>query len=193
MKIYSRPDALDKKYKPLILQWLADTFGYEGEYPHNFQDQYINWSISQGYLSIHFDFRCPAQEKLFSIIPMQFKGAPQFGTLKIVNDSSFYLHFERFITPVQPRILNSSIMEKHSQYDAEEGTTFFTYDWRVSLSDGSTIKYHNQSKECNLMEDSDYFKSYIQTKQFTEFLDDIYTKNQLKQQDHVNTENISKS
>src|ERR1043165_4749755 len=93
---YKRTDGLDRKYKPLILKWLCQLFNYK-DYPHDFKDQYITWGIWDGELTVMFDHRQECQNKLISLIPPQFLGCPQYGTLKIVNEDTFYLPLKRLL------------------------------------------------------------------------------------------------
>ena len=55
-KPYKRLDASDKKYKPLIIKWLANLFGYEN-YPNSFKDHWITYNIWDGELSVSFDLK----------------------------------------------------------------------------------------------------------------------------------------
>jgi len=89
---YRRLNALDKKMKPLILKWLSNLFGYEN-YPNSFKDQWIYWSIWDGKLTVSFDLRQEEQVKLLSLIHPRFLGCPQYVTLKIVNEQTFFISF----------------------------------------------------------------------------------------------------
>jgi len=118
-KSYKKLDALDKKYKPKIIKWLCSLFGYV-DYPHSFKDQWIIWNIWDGELSISFDLRQPEQEKLLSMIHPRFIGCPQSGTLKIVNEKSFYLSLKRLLHINYPNIVSHRLNQKVHHKDKRQ-------------------------------------------------------------------------
>jgi hypothetical protein len=115
---YRKLDALDKKYKPLILKWLSGLFGYEN-YPHSFKDQWITWNIWDGELSVSFDLRQEEQVRLLSLIHPRFLGCPQYKTLKVVNEKSFYLQLKQLLYIEYPGIKGSKKISqtKHKDND----------------------------------------------------------------------------
>jgi len=173
-KPYLKLDALDKKHKPLILKWLTNLFGYEN-YPHSFKDQWINWSIWDGELSVSFDSRQEEQVKLLSLIHPRFLGCPQYQTLKIVNEKNFYLQLKQLLHIEYPEIKSSTLIKKTNNRGGTGGwhspsDDFYTYDWEVFLSDGSSIMYNNQKEKMDLIKGDFVYNSIIQERAFTEFL-----------------------
>lgn len=165
---YIQKDCLDMEIKPLVLKWLCDKFGYKS-YPHSHADQWINWHIFDGRLSIGFDHRQEEQVKLLSLIPCQLRGAPQSGTLKIVNDDYFYLQLKDAVHIKYPEITGHRLINKEKHVD-NDGDTFYVYNWEVSLSDGTSIKYRNQNANMDLTKRSFSYDSIIQERCFVEFL-----------------------
>lgn len=166
------PDASDKKYKPLILEWLARTFGYEN-YPHSFKDQWINWTIWDNILTVSFDFRQDEQKKLFDHIPDRLKGCPQSRTLKIVNENSFYVPIVSIFRKEYPLIITSKLVNKIKHVD-NDGDIFFVYYWRVELANGKAISYSNQAEKMDLAYRSYSYDHYIDTMNFCHFLESEY-------------------
>jgi hypothetical protein len=171
---YNKVDALDKKLKPLIIKWLAKTFGYDN-YPHSFKDQWIIWGVCDGTLSVSFDLRQEEHIKLLSLIHPRFLGCPQYKTLKIVNEKSFYIELNRFLNIQYPEIVSSKLLRK-TRVDGGTGgwrspsDDFYTYDWDVFLSDGSSVVYHNQTDKMDMVKGSFTYNSIIQERAFTAFL-----------------------
>ena len=168
---YRKLDALDKKYKPLILKWLSSLFGYEN-YPHSFKDQWINWDIWDGELSVSFDLRQEEQVKLLSLIHPRFLWCPQYKTLKVVNEKSFYLHLKQLLHIEYPEIKGSKKIDQTKHKD-NDGDTFYTYDWEVFLSDGSSILYHNQKDKMDMVKGDFIYNATIQERAFVKFLDGV--------------------
>lgn len=168
---YQKVDAFDKKSKPLILKWLSSLFGYEN-YPHSFKDQWINWNIWNGELSVSFDLRQEEQVKLLSLIHPCFLGCPQFKTLKVVNEKSFYLHLKRLLHIEYPEIKDSKKINQTKHTD-NDGDTFYTYDWEVFLSDGSSILYHNQKDKMDMVKGDFIYNATIQERAFVKFLQGV--------------------
>lgn len=174
MKIFVKTDALDKKSKPLVLKWLSNHFGYK-DYPHSFKDQWINWRVWDGELTVGFDSRVEEQNKLKSMLPVRLMGTPQHRTLKIVNEDSFYLRLETIIHIYYPDIISSSLVSKIKQQGGTRGwhspsDDFYTYDWEVVLSDGSSIMYHNQEDKMDMIKGSYIYNAIIQEREFLKFL-----------------------
>ena len=175
MEIYKRPNGLDKKYKPMILKWLCNLVGYK-DYPHSFKDQWINWSIWNGELTISFDDkRTEEHKRLLELIPGTFLGVPQYITLKIVNKTTFYLSLERIASISYPDITDSKLINKNKHPDGEGGS-FYSYDWQVFLSDGSSVHYHNQVEIMDMKKGDYLYNCIIQTRFFTRFLDKRFYK-----------------
>lgn len=172
---YNKLNALDKTYKPLILKWLCDLFKYEN-YPHSFKDQWIIWNIWDGKLSVSFDTRQDEQNLLISKIHPRFLGCPQYKTLKIVNEDSFYLNLESLLHINYPEIIGKKLIRQTKHKD-DDGDTFYTYDWEVFLNDDTSIMYHNQSNIMDMVKNDYIYNSTIQQRAFTEFLDNNYGRN----------------
>lgn len=168
---YRKLSALDKKVKPLILKWLSNLFGYEN-YPHSFKDQWITWNIWNGELSVSFDLRQEEQVKLLSLIHPRFLGCPQYKTLKVVNEKSFYLHLKQLLHIEYPEIKGSKKINATKHKD-NDGDTFYTYDWEVFLSDGSSILYHNQKDKMDMVKGDFIYNATIQERAFVKFLDGV--------------------
>jgi hypothetical protein len=175
---YKTIDALDKKYKPLILKWLAKHFRYEN-YPHSFKDQWINWQVWDGDLTVSFDLRQEEHEKLLYMIHPRFLGCPQHKTLKIVNEDTFHLQMKQLLCIEYPTIKKSYMIDKTRHVD-NDGDEFFTYDWEVILSDDSSIMYHNQKNNMDMVKGDFIYNATIQQRAFTRFLDGLNTKNDEK-------------
>jgi len=174
LKPYKRRDCLDKHCKPLILDWLASLFGYK-DYPHSFKDQWISWNIWDGELSIGFDLRQEEQSRLLSLIHPRFLGCPQSGTLKVVNEKNFYLQLSRLLHIEYPEIKNSKLVSKNKHSGGTGGWSspsddFYTYDWEVFLSDGTSLLYNNQSEKMDLKKGDFIYNSIIQERAFVKFL-----------------------
>jgi len=168
---YRKLDALDKKYKPLILKWLSGLFGYEN-YPHSFKDQWITWNIWDGELSVSFDLRQEEQVRLLSLIHPRFLGCPQYKTLKVVNEKSFYLQLKQLLYIEYPEIKGSKKISQTKHKD-NDGDIFHTYDWEVFLSDGSSILYHNQKDKMDMRQGDFIYNATIQERAFVKFLQGI--------------------
>jgi len=168
---YRKLSALDKKVKPLILKWLSNLFGYEN-YPNSFKDQWITWNIWNGELSVSFDLRQEEQVKLLSLIHPRFLGCPQYKTLKVVNEKSFYLHLKQLLHIEYPEIKGSKKIDQTKHKD-NDGDTFYTYDWEVFLSDGSSILYHNQKDSMDMVKGDFIYNATIQERAFVKFLEGV--------------------
>lgn len=176
--MYKKIDSLDKKYRPIILDWLNSLFKPETPYSHSFADQWINWTIWDGELSIRFDLRNEAQKELLSAIHPRFLGCPQIGTLKVVNENSFYLSLKSLLHIEYPEIIGSKLLIRHKERGGKGGwhspsDDFYTYDWCVSLADGSDIFYHNQEPEMDMVKGGFKYNASIQERAFIRFLDKL--------------------
>lgn len=170
-KAFRKIDSLDKKYKPLILKWLSNVFGYEN-YHNSFRDQFIIWDTWDGQLTVIFDTRGEEQARLLSLIHPRFIGTPQYGTLKIVNTNTFYLDLNTIIRIKYPDIINSNLIHKNKHVD-NDGDIFYTYDWEVFLSDGTSIYYNNQSEKMDMIKGDFIYNSTIQQRTFIKFLNNL--------------------
>jgi len=172
--MYRKQDALDKKVKILILDWLSKLFGYDN-YPHSFKDQWINWSVRDGELSVSFDSRQSEQIKLLSLIHPCFLGCPQFRTLKIVNEKVFYLRLKQLLPIKYPEITGSKLLSKDKQRGGTGGWSspsddFYTYDWEVFLNDGSSVFYRNQNNNMDMEYKGFTYNAIIQERSFVRYL-----------------------
>ncbi len=172
MAPYKRIDGLDKTIKPLIMKWLADLFKYEN-YPHSHADQWITWNVWDGNLTVGFDFRQPEHIILFAHIHPRFKGVPQYQTLKIVNEKSFYLDLKQLLHLKYPNILSSRLVNKTAHKD-NDGDIFYSYDWEVFLDDDTSIMYHNQKEKMDMVKGDFIYNSIIQERAFVNFLKEKY-------------------
>jgi hypothetical protein len=171
---YHAVDALDKKYKPLILKWLSSLFGYKN-YPHSFKDQFISWNIWDGELTVTFDLRQEEQAKLLSLIHPRFLGCPQYKTLKVVNEDSFYLQLRDLLYIKYPEITGNIFLSRRNQRGGTGGChsasdDFYTYDWEVFLSDGTSLFYHNQKDKMDMVKGGFIYNARIQERAFVNFL-----------------------
>ena len=172
--MYRKQDALDKKVKPLILDWLSKLFDYDN-YPHSFKDQWINWSVWDGELSVSFDLRQEEQVKLLSFIHPRFLGCPQYKTLKVVNENNFYLRLKQLLPINYPEITGSKLLSKDKQRGGTGGWSspsddFYTYDWEVFLNDGSSVFYHNQNDKMDMEYKGFTYNAIIQERAFVRYL-----------------------
>ena len=174
MQIYKSFDALDKTMKPLILDWLADIFGY-GQFEHSFKDQWVRWSVYGRYVSVGLDNRVPEQLKLWSLIPDKLKGCLQRTTLKVVNKDSFYLDIDRVVNLKYPDIVKSSVHTKVKHTD-DDGDVFYCYEWLVELSDGSAVIYNNQKDVMDMVKCDYSYMRLIEERAFVQFITDKYKK-----------------
>lgn len=174
---YRAKDALDKKYKPLILKWISNLFGYDN-YPHSFRDQWINWNVWDGLLTVSFDLRQKEHKKLLSLIHPCFLGCPQYKTLKVVNEKTFYLELKQLLHIEYPEIIDSKLLSKDKQRGGSGGwhsasDDFYTYDWEVFLSDGSSLFYRNQKDTMDMVKGDFIYNARIQERAFVNFLQDF--------------------
>lgn len=174
---YRKLSVLDKKVKSLILKWLSGLFGYEN-YPHSFKDQWIAWNIWEGELSVSFDSRPEEQIKMLSLIHPRFLGCPQYKTLKVVNDKTFYLQLNQLLHIEYPEITGSKLLLKEKQRGGTGGwhsasDDFYTYDWEVFLSDGSSLFYHSQKCTMDMVKGDFIYNATIQERAFVNFLGGI--------------------
>lgn len=172
---YKKINSLDKICKPLILKWISNLFGFK-DYPHSFKDQHINWSILDGELSVSFDLRHEEQKKLLSHINPRFLGTPQFMTLKVVNENTFYVQLKRFMFISYPDITHSQLISKHKESNGVNGWTSpsdysYTHVWEVFLSDKTSILYTNEKDVMDMNDDE--LKHIIQEREFVKFLNQI--------------------
>lgn len=175
-EIYYKITASDKTYKPLILSWLSEVFNYRG-YPHDYKDQWINWSIYGGQLSISFDDRSEGQRELVKIIHPRFMGVPQYQTLRVVNKDSFYLDIHSLLSIEYPKITSHTLLRKTPHEDGD-GDIFYTYDWRIYLDDGTSIHHQNQRNIMTLKHGEYSYKSIIDERAFINFLNSKFDINE---------------
>jgi len=95
--------------------------------------------------------------------------------LKIVNEKTFYLQLKQLLHIEYPDILNSKLLSKNKQQGGSSGwystsDTFYTYDWEVFLSDGSSLVYHNQKDKMDMVKGDFIYNSIIQERAFINFL-----------------------
>ncbi len=169
MAPYKKLDASDKKYKSLILKWMAKQFNYP-DYPHSFKDQFINWNIWDSELTIIFDSRQLEQMKLLSLIPPQMVGAVQYKSLLIVNKHTFNIRIEKLGAIEYPEINGYTLIKEVTQFD-NDGDIFYEYNWEISLTDGTSIEYNNQDEYPNLNKGDIIYNSIIQERFFCNFLE----------------------
>lgn len=174
---YRKLDVLDKKCKPLILKWLSSLFGYN-DYPHSFKDQWITYNIWDGELSISFDSRQEEQVKLLSLIHPRFLGCPQYKTLKVVNEKSFYIQLKHLLHIEYPEINGSKLIRRNKINGGTGGwhsasDDFYTYDWEVFLSDGSSLFYNTQKDKMDMVKGDFVYNATIQERAFVKFLNCI--------------------
>lgn len=172
--LYQKLSTSDKKVKPLILKWLSNLFDYKN-YPNSFKDQWITWNIWNGELIISFDLRLEEQVKLLSLIHPRFLGCVQYKTLKIVNENNFYLQLEQLLHIEYPEITGNKLLSKDKQSGGTSGwhsvsDDFYTYNWEVFLSDGSSLFYHNQKDRMDMFKGDFIYNSTIQERAFVNFL-----------------------
>lgn len=174
MKPYELINALDNKYKPLILKWLSKVFGYDN-YPHSYKDQWINWKVWDGELSISFDLRQEEQAKLLSLIPPNFLGRPQYKTLKIVNEKVFYLRLDDFLYVEYPKIVGSKRINKIAHKSSDD--IFYVYHWEVFLDDHTSVVYSNQKDKMDMVKGDFNYNTTLQERAFVEFLENFDKQN----------------
>jgi hypothetical protein len=155
--------------KSSILKWLCKLFEYP-DYPHSFKDQWIGWSIWDGQLTVSFDLRQPEQVKLLSLIHPRFLGCPQYKTLKIVNENTFYLQLNSLFTINYPTILSYKHIKtiKHKDNDGDD---FYEYYWEITLSDNTIITHISQTM--TLKENNVLYRNTIEERMFLDFLKTI--------------------
>lgn len=171
VSVYKCKDALDKEIKPLILKWLAGLFGYEN-YPHSFKDQWVRWSFSVNNekISIGFDHHGTEEHrKLLSLIHPRFLGTPQYNTLKIVNEDSFYISLSDIVHIEYPNIIGHKLEQKVRHTD-NDGDVFYVYYWTVFLSDGTGIAYQNQTDKMDMVKHDWHYTRYLNERAFVTFL-----------------------
>lgn len=164
---YKKVGALDKKIRPLILTWLCSLVGID--YKHDWRDQWISWNIWDGRLSISLDQGVDAQKELFEALPMENKGTKQYKTGILVNKDVLYYSVEDIVDVSYPEISNHILKYKHRHVD-NDGDEFFTYDWQVFLSDGTSIMYNNQYWHMDLKKGDYIYNATIQERAYVTFL-----------------------
>lgn len=168
-------NCLDKKYKLMILSWLANKVSknFMKKYKHDFRDQWIIWSIYDDTIFIMLDFRVDAQKQLFDKLPDKNKGCLQKGTGKLVNKKTLYFPLEPEIETPFPKIIKHELFQtiKHKDND---GDKFYEYYWEVFLEDGTSIEYRNQDSKMDLTEKSLKYMWMLQERAFRQFLDGNY-------------------
>lgn len=164
----------EKLTKIHILSWLAEIANYD--FNHSYSDQFITWSIQDDRIWIALDFRQKSQAELFEKLPLKYKGIRQDGTGLMVNMNSIYINLNDFFPIEYPDIISSKLVNSQKHQSTEKGgwyirgEYFYTYDWEVLLSDGDTIKYHNQRPKMDMIKGDFYYKNRILTKELHKFL-----------------------
>jgi len=170
-KNFYKPIGGDNRvYKPKVLRWLCKVFDHR-DFPHSFKDQWINWNVWNGKITVSFDMRQKEHLDLLAKIPPQLLGIPQYKTLKIVNKNTFYLPIKTLLAVDYPTILAHKLIAKDTHKDGEGGF-FCTYDWQVFLADNSSIYYHNQNDKMDMKYRGFTYDSRIQERAFIRFLDE---------------------
>lgn len=165
------------KYKPKILDWLASLVNHT--FTHHFSDKWISVNIWDNQLSISFDFRQPNQTELFDKLPNEIKGCLQHGTGKLVNEKTLYFKVSEIIPFEYPIIVSSKLVKTNKHQESEKGgwyikgSYWYSYDWELALSDGSTIEYSNQKNTMDLKETDVIFKTRIEEKEFYKFIENL--------------------
>jgi hypothetical protein len=170
----------DKAIKIYVLKWLCELFGFT-DYPHSFKDQFITWNIWNGVLNVGFDFRQLEHEQLFALIHPRFKGTPQKRTLKIVNETSFYLNLDDLLDIEYPAITGHTLVAQTKHKGGKggwysESDAFYTYKWKVNLADGSVIDYENQMQTMDLKQGDYIYNVRIQERAFVKYITDKFNK-----------------
>lgn len=165
------------KYKPKILDWLSSLVNHT--FTHHFSDKWISVNISNNQLSISFDFRQPNQVELFDKLPNEIKGCLQDGTGKLVNKKTLYFKVSEIVTFEYPTIISSKLITNVKHQESEKGGWYIkgkyynSYDWELTLSDGSTIEYSNYKDTMDLKETDLIFKTKIEEKEFYKFIENL--------------------
>lgn len=108
-------------------------------------------------------------------------GQIQSHTLKIVNTTYFYLPLDKLLTIDYPEIVGHKLIHKvkHNSGSGgwiDKGEFFYTYDWEVTLSDNTTILYHNQKDTMDMVRDSFIYRDKINERAFISFLQKYQSK-----------------
>jgi hypothetical protein len=161
------------KYKPAVLNWLSEMVNYKFE--HHYSDKWINVNIRGEQLSISFDTRQNNQVELFKKLPECLKGVKNIYTGELVNKHNLYFKITEICKFEYPKIISSKVIKKNKHQETEKGwyikgSYWYSYDWEVTLSDGTTINYHNQNEKMDLKEDSNTFKTKICEREFYKFV-----------------------
>lgn len=161
----------DQKSK--VLDWLSSLVDHE--FTHHFSDNFISVNIWDDVLTIGLDFRQPNQTELFEKLPQQIKGCLQRGTGKLVNTNTLYFKVSDVCKVDYPDITGSELIKKDEHQSGsggwiDVGEYFYTYDWRVNLSDGTFVEYHTQKDTMDLTENHVIYKTLIQKREFLNFI-----------------------
>lgn len=157
---YTKLDVNKKQqYSPKIIKYICNTFGYEN-YPHSFKDKFITWYIWEGKLVVSFDLR---QKEHVALLSQCNAG----NHIRIPLSSILQIYY--------PKIMGSKLVRKRKEHGGVGGfisasDDFYSYEWNVSLSDGSIIIYENQKNEMDMTEHDVLYMSIIQERAFVGFL-----------------------
>jgi hypothetical protein len=167
--------------KPQVLDWLASLVNIQ--FNHHFSDRWVKINIWDNVLTISLDFRQPAQKELFDLLPDSYKGVKQIGTNKLVNKTTLYFKISDLFPINYPDIIKSELINKKKHQSGsggwiDVGDFFYTYDWLVYLSDGTTIKHHNQNKTMDMIKDDCIYNTKIQKREFINFIKNNILKTQ---------------
>lgn len=165
--MFVKTDALDKKYKPLIIKWLCKVFDVS-DHVVSFKDQWIRWSINDSTLSIDLN-DCEAIKRK---IPAALFGTPQHGSLRIVNEQSIYIPLSAICHVDYPEVTGHTLIKKHKHKDGDGGF-FYSYNWEVFLCDGTSIFYSNQKDQMDLVRRSYNYDWILQERAFLNFLESL--------------------
>jgi len=163
----------NEKLKPLILDWLSSLVDHT--FSHHFSDVFIHYSIWDDQLCISLDFRQANQQELFDKLPKHIKGTPQRNTGIMVNLYTLYFKVSEICQFDYPEIISHELIKKTKHQSSEKGwyikgEHFYTYDWKVNLSDGTSITYHNQKEQMDMVKNDHIYNCRIQEREFEKFI-----------------------
>jgi len=161
-------------YNSLLLDWLSSLVNYS--FIHSFSDNWAKYNIWDGELMVSLDFRQNTHKELFDLLPSKYKGCKQKGTGKLVNEKTLYFKLFDFIDISYPEIESSILIQRHKHQSTEHGWNivgeyFYTYNWLVSLSDGTDIHYSNQEDKMDMIKGDFIYNARIQERAFKSFLE----------------------
>lgn len=163
--------------KSKVLDWLSSLIDYK--FKHHFSDRWISVNVWDNTLSISFDHRQSNQVELFNKLPKEIKGCLQKGTGILVNENTLYFTLSELVNIIYPKIVSYKQIKNTRHNESVKGggyvkgSYWYTYDWELTLSDGSTIEYHNQVNKMNLTESDYIFKCRIEEREFNKFIENF--------------------